>query len=701
MATTTFHTGEHVERTERIDYAAILPGRTKAFILAGVLLGLFLAALDQTIVATALPAIIEDLNGLNLLAWVSTGYLLASTAMVPIYGKLSDLYGRRIILLWGILVFLAGSVLCGIAGTMMELIVYRVVQGIGAAALTSTAFAIPADLFTPAERPRYMGIFGAVFGLSSVLGPYLGGFLTDNWSWRWVFYVNMPVGAVALAFIILKMPKLASGLKAPIDWLGTVLLIVGVVPLLLGLTLDKSTHGWTSPLILGLFALAFVATALFLFVESRAASPIISLDLFRNRTFSVTVVASVLNGAAFFGAILFLSLFMVNVLGLSATAGGTALIPLTLSLVVGSILSSALVHRVGRYKPMILVGFAIMLVGFFLLSQMDMSVTRWGVTWRMIVLGLGIGPALPLLNLALQNAVPFDKVGSATASRQFFQQLGQALGAAIFGVILTTTLTGQIAANFKPITAQLPGELQSRFDPARLTGNTSGGEGATGGTVDAGEQIAGEITTQFEQQRTLLTAALQSNDPQAQAALLNNTQTPPQIRELLQAGGVEATVQKQIDQQVATIEAALRSGDPAALARLTQNPQMPDALKQRLEQLPPEATRDPAAVDTVMQQIEAGLAEQQPAIVAQARAAALDQALAGLDEAQAGALERGRTLGTEITAALRQSFATSITRIYLYAIWLVAAALLLVVFGLPELPLRKTNTGEAPTPAYE
>jgi EmrB/QacA subfamily drug resistance transporter len=405
MATTTLRSEEQSVQGERIDYASILSGRTKAVILAGVLLSLFLAALDQTIVATALPAIVDDLNGLDLLSWVSTGYLLASTAMVPIYGKLSDLLGRKIILLWGISVFLIGSVLCGIAGNMIQLILYRVIQGIGAAALTSTAFAIPADLFTPVERPRYMGIFGAVFGLASVIGPFVGGLLTDYLSWRWTFYVNLPIGLIALVFIIIKMPRLASGLRAPIDWLGTVLLVTSVVPLLLGLTLDKSVHGWTSPLILGLFAVAAVATVLFLIVERRVPSPIISLGLFHNRTYAVVIGASVLNGAAFFAAILFLSLFMVNVVGVSATAAGSALIPLTLSLVVGSILSSALVQKLGRYKPIILTGFAIMIVGFWLLAQMDVNTTSWGVTWRMIVLGFGIGPAMPLMNLAAQNAV--------------------------------------------------------------------------------------------------------------------------------------------------------------------------------------------------------------------------------------------------------------------------------------------------------
>lgn len=698
MATT--FVNQETAQGQRIDYATILPGRTKAVILAGVLLSLFLAALDQTIVSTALPAIVEDLNGLDLLAWVSTGYLLASTAMVPIYGKLSDLWGRKVILLWGILVFLIGSVLCGLAQTMIQLILYRVIQGIGAAALTSTAFAIPADLFTPAERPRYMGIFGAVFGLASVIGPFLGGVLTDNLSWHWTFFVNLPLGIIALVFIITKMPRLASGLRAPIDWLGTVLLIVGVVPLLLGLTLDKTLYPWTSPMILSLFAVATVATVLFLVVESRAASPVISLSLFRIRTYSVVTVASVLNGAAFFGAILFLSLFMVNVVGVSATAAGTALIPLTLSLVLGSIISSALVQRIGRYKPIILVGFAIMVVGFWLLAQMGVNSTRWSVTWRMIVLGLGIGPALPLLNLAAQNAVPFEEIGAATASRQFFQQLGQAFGAAIFGVILSTTLTAQIEANFTPLVAQLPPELQSRFDPAQFRQGSVSSEGATGDQVDVATRIAGEINSGFDQQRSLLTAAIQNNDPQAQQTLLENPQTPEPLKALLEAGALEAQVQTQLDQQYAGIEQALKSGNPQALEALKNNPQTPQALKDQLDQIPAQALSNPQALDAILQQIKDGLNEQKPAIVAQAREKALAGALQGLDTAKADALTQGEKLGAEINGAIKQSFAASITQIYRYAIWLVIAALAIIAFLLPELPLRTTNRNDLP-PAFE
>ncbi|HLA24973.1 MAG TPA: DHA2 family efflux MFS transporter permease subunit [bacterium] len=444
--------------------AALLPARTKLFVLAAVLVGLFLAALDQTIVATALPAIVADLSGIRLLAWVSTGYLVASTTMVPIYGKLSDLYGRRVIVLFGIVVFLAGSALCGIAGTMLQLILFRVLQGVGAAALTSTAFAVPADLYAPAERARYTGFFGVVFALSSVVGPYLGGFLTDTLSWRWVFYANVPVGAVALFLTITKMPPLRSGHRLPIDWAGAALLVAAVVPLLLALTFDKRVYPWSSPLVLGLFAVSAVATALFLAVEVRAPSPVLPLELFGNRTIAVVSVASVFMGAAFMGAVFFLSLFMVNVVGVSATAAGTTLMPLTLAVVVGAMGSSQLVYRVGRYKGVILAGFAVAIVGYVLLATMDTSVTRWGVTWRMILLGMGLGPAMPLLNLAVQNAAPFGKVGAATAARQFFMQMGSAVGLALFGVVLANVVAAEMRAGFSPLIAQLPPAMRAQVN---------------------------------------------------------------------------------------------------------------------------------------------------------------------------------------------------------------------------------------------
>ena len=478
-----------------VDYASTLSARTKAYILAGVLVSLFLAALDQTIVATALPAIIADLAGIRLLAWVSTGYLVASTAMVPVYGKLSDLYGRRAIMLFGILVFLTGSALCGVAATMLQLIVFRVLQGIGAAALTSSAFAVPADLYAPVERVRYQGLFGAVFALSSVIGPYLGGFLTDTLSWRWVFYVNVPVGAVALLLIVTKMPALSSGLRLPIDWAGTLLLIAAVVPLLLGLTLDKAAFAWSSPLVVGLFALAAVSTVLFLFVEVRAPSPVLPLELFGIRTIAVVSVASVFMGAAFMGAIFFLSLFMVNVVGVSATAAGSTLIPLTFAVVIGAMTSSLLVQRLGRYKIVMVAGSAVAIVGFILLARMDPSVTRWDVTWRMIILGVGLGPAMPLLTLVAQNAAPFGKVGAATATRQFFMQIGSAVGIAVFGVVLSGVLASEMQAGFRRVASQLPPAVRQQIDLPRVAAGLGGG--APGARLNLPPQVREVVRIAF------------------------------------------------------------------------------------------------------------------------------------------------------------------------------------------------------------
>ena len=451
-------------RAERIDYASILSPQTKWIVLAGMLMGLFLAALDQTIVATALPAIIADLRGIDLLAWVSTGYLVASTTTVPVYGKLSDIYGRRSIVLAGIVIFLLGSALSGLAATMQQLIAFRILQGIGAAALTSSAFTVIADLFVPAQRPRYQGLFGGVFALASVVGPYLGGVLTDQLSWRWVFYVNVPVGIVAVAFIVAKMPRLHSGLPATVDWAGTALLIASVVPLLLALTLDKEQYPWSSPAVVGLLLVAAVATALLLVVESRVPSPVIALDLFRNRTFAVVSAASTLVGASFFAAVFFLSIFMVNVVGVSATAAGTTLIPLTFAVVIGAFTSSMIVQRLGRYRRIVLGGFAVATVGFGLLATLGPDATRGDVTWRMIVLGLGLGPAMPLLNLAVQNAVPHEKVGMATAARQFFLQIGSAVGTAAFGVVLSTVLTAEFTHRATPLLAQLPAQARAAID---------------------------------------------------------------------------------------------------------------------------------------------------------------------------------------------------------------------------------------------
>ena len=672
----------------RVDYAAILSGRQKLFILIGVLLGLFLAALDQTIVATALPRIVADLNGLSLYAWTSTSYLLASTTMIPIYGKLSDIYGRKPIVLTGIILFLVGSALCGLSQTMLALVIFRGIQGLGAAALTSTAFAIPADLYAPAERARYQGIFGAVFGLASVIGPYLGGLLTDYYSWHWVFLVNIPVGILAFIFIVFQMPRMNSGIKSKVDWLGAFLLVLGVVPLLLGLTLDKNTYAWTSPTIIGLFALAIVGITAFLFQQSRSNSPIIPLKLFRNRTYALIIPISALTGAALFAAVLFLSIYLVNVLGVSATDAGTALIPLMGGLVVGSIVSAQIVQRIGRYKIPVLIGLATIAAGFWWLTTIDLNTSLNEVRLRMVVIGLGLGPALPILNLALQNAVPFEVVGAATASRQFFQQLGQTVGSAIFGVILTTTLTSALTANMAPILAKLPAEFASQFNASSM--QSSGSEGAVGGSVNVEQKITDNINQQFDTQRDLITKALRDNDPAAVQSLLANPQTPAQLKTTLQAGGIKAAVDQQLSQTKQAIATALQSGKPEALQALITNPQTPDQLKQALGKIPPAALKNPKAVQGIIDQVNSGIDSQEPQAVQQATAAALTQVNTALDKARSDALAQGSTLGKEVTLAIKQAFVTSVTTIYGYTIPLVILAFILALF-VPEIPLRTTN----------
>lgn len=520
--------------TVRIDYAVTLDQRSKVLILIGVLLGLFLSALDQTIVSTALPRIVADLQGIELIGWVSTSYLLASTAMVPIYGKLSDIYGRKYVLLFGIVVFLLGSLLCGLAADMTQLVVFRGLQGFGAAALTSTAFAIPADLFAPAERARYMGLFGAVFGLSSVVGPFIGGLLTDNLSWHWVFFVNLPLGVIALGFIVAKLPRLHSGLMPAIDYAGAATLLLTVIPFLLALTLDKNDYPWTSPLILSMFAISAVGLVLFLLIERRAESPILPLHLFRIPTFTLTALIGVTVGATLFAAIFFLSLYLVNVLGVSATAAGTTLIPLTLSLVVGAMVSSQIVQRTGNYKWVIIVGMAIIVGSLWWLTTLTPDTSIWMVRLRMIALGLGLGPSMPILNLAMQNAVPRTDLGAATASRQFFQQIGQVVGSAVFGALLTGVLTASLSTSLAPIQAQLPPDLAARFDSSALRNGMGAGEGASGEVVDPAIRIEQAIAEQFAVRRNLIKRALRDTDPAAIATLRSDPQLPAQQKAMLE-----------------------------------------------------------------------------------------------------------------------------------------------------------------------
>lgn len=444
---------------------ADLSPRDRTLTFVGVLLALFLGALDQSIVSTALPRIVADLGGVERYAWVATVYLLASTVMVPVYGRLADLTSRRRLELVAIVTFLAGSFLCGLAGEfgalplvgdgMTQLILARAVQGLGGAGLFAMAFIVIADLFPPRERGKYQGYVGAVFGIASVLGPLVGGFLTDHGGglvpgvagWRWVFYVNVPFGALALWFVLRRMPPLVPPARGRLDVLGAALLVGGVTPLILALQLDKQAHPWASPVTIGMLGAALVALTGFAVRSARTRDPLLDPTLFRNRVFATSIGALVFLGAAFLGMVVFLPLFLVNVAGVSATGAGAAMIPLSMGVVAGSTVSGQLVSRWGRYKPFMLGGGALLAVGVYLLTTMDATTSAATVAVYMVVCGLGVGPSMPLYTLAIQNAVDLRTLGQATSASQFFRQIGGAAGAAVMGAVMALSLSRSLGGD--------------------------------------------------------------------------------------------------------------------------------------------------------------------------------------------------------------------------------------------------------------
>lgn len=436
--------------------------RSTLLTLIGILLAMFLGALDQTIVATALPKIVEDLQGLDRFSWVATSYLVASTAFVPIYGKLADLYTHKKIEIFAIVTFLSGSVLCGMAGEfgtlpllgdgMSQLIIFRAIQGVGGAGLFAMAFIIIAGLFPASERGKYQGLVGAVFGISSVLGPWLGGLLTDHAGafipgiagWRWVFYVNIPFGALALWFISSKMPayRTAENTEAKLDYLAALMLILALAPLVIVLQIDKSQFPWTSPTVLALSILSALSFVLFYQRSRNSDNPILNLQLFKNPVFRTANPPTFLIGAAFMGLLMFLPLFLINVQGANATDAGLGMIPLSVGLLLASTLSGQLVSRMGNYRLLLLIGGFIFFIGMYLLSAMDENTSYSQILWYMLICGIGLGPAMPLYPLAIQNAVPREVLGQATSANQFFRQIGSAIGASVLGAMLTVSLSG-------------------------------------------------------------------------------------------------------------------------------------------------------------------------------------------------------------------------------------------------------------------
>ena len=421
--------------------------KRKIITMVGVILAMLLAALDQTIVGTALPRIVRELGGADHFTWVVTAYMLASTVTVPIYGKLSDLYGRKWFFFSGIIIFLIGSVLCGLSQNMVQLIAFRALQGIGGGAIMGNAFAIIGDLFAPAERARWQGVLGGVFGLASVIGPALGGFLTDHASWRAVFYVNIPLGLLALGFIGFLMPKVASTIKDKvIDYWGAGLLVTTLVPLLLALSWGGREHAWSSKLIVELFVLGIVSLVGFIWAEQRAKEPIIPLSLFKNAVFTSSVTITFLTAAAMFGAILYIPLFAQLVQGISATASGTILTPLMVGLIGASVVAGQLIARTGKYRFLAIGGTASLVGSLLWLSTITPDTSHIQLLAHMVALGVSLGLTMPVFNIAVQNAFEQSKIGVVTASTQLFRSVGGTVGTAVLGAIFSNTLAQKSAS---------------------------------------------------------------------------------------------------------------------------------------------------------------------------------------------------------------------------------------------------------------
>jgi EmrB/QacA subfamily drug resistance transporter len=665
----------------------------KRTILSALAVVMLLSALDQTIVTTAMPRIIEQLHGLAMYAWVTTAYMLASTVSVPIYGKLSDIYGRKPILIIGIIVFLLGSFLCGLAGEfgdlpllgngMMQLVVFRGVQGLGGGALMTVSFAVIADLYPPRERGRLFGFFGAVFGVATVIGPFIGGFFTDHGTatvfnhevagWRWVFYVNLPLGLVALFMILYRLPPLRHSGGGKVDYVGAALVVLTFTPLLLALTLGGTSYAWDSPNILGLLVLALVSFAIFLYVELHTAEPILSVQLFKIKTFRIAIAASFVVSMAFLGVVMFMPLYMQVVQGNSATESGLSLLPLMAGHIFSTVLSGRLVSRTGRYKPIMVAGGIVLIVGVMTLTQISADTTTTDLAWRLALTGLGIGPAQTLFNIVIQNSAPVNELGSATGMSQFTRQIGSTVGLAIFGTFLTHNLTAELPRRL-PV---LPGMTHHEIDLSIAQRQAMNAEVAR-------DQVDAAI-----EKRLAVIDRAYHGDYEAVTEVLADSRLPDVVKEPLREGGLRSLIHDQLQARADSVETELRMGEQGR-DRLLQDPLLAPSVKEQLANIPSRALRDPEVVGTVVQLFRGSIMAKEDAMVESAIAETLQMLRKELTD-------YGNQLVRQIERGTKEAFATSISRMLGGALWIIVAGVILILF-IPEIPMRSVHT-KGPVPA--